>query len=173
MAENEALSYSVSFIAKLLLVSERRVQQLAAEGVIQKAERGGYALAPSVQGYIKFLQERSLRSDQAPIDYHAEKARLTKAQADKAEIESAQMSGDVVNLEQVERSLSNLFAEIRTSIRNIPDRVVSSLIGMTNEREFKNILTQEIDLALNALSESAVLVEPTDDDEALVEDGKV
>lgn len=170
---NKAPTYPVATIAKLLMLSDRRVQQLTKEGVIPKAERGRYELAPAVQGYIRFLQERSLRSDSSPIDYHVEKARLTKAQADHAEIDLAKARGDVASVEQVERNLSGLFAEVRTNIRNIPDRVVSSLIGNTDEREFKAVLLREIDLVLTALAESDVLIEPSDDDEDADADGAV
>lgn len=173
MSRGGTPTYPVSTIAKLLLLSDRRVQQLTKEGVIPKAERGRYELAPSVQGYIRYLQERSLRSDATPIDYHLEKARLTKAQADSAEIEAARSRGEVASVAQVERALSGLFAEVRTNIRTIPDRVVSSLIGMTDEREFKAVLLREIDLALNALAESDVLVEPSPSEAEISADGEV
>lgn len=168
---SNAPTYPVATIAKLLLLSDRRVQQLTKEGVIPKAERGRYELAPAVQGYIRFLQERSLRSDTSPIDYHTEKARLTKMQADTAEIELAKARAEVASVATIERNLAGLFAEVKTNLRNIPDRVVSSLIGMTDERDFKAILLREIDLVLTALAESDVLVEPAEDDQG--EDGEV
>lgn len=161
-----APTYSVATIAKLLMISERRVQQLSQEGVIPKAERGRYELAPAVQGYIRFLQERSLRSDAQPIDYHAEKARLTRAQADTAEIELARARAEVVNVAQVERNLANLFAEVRTNLRNIPARVASTVTGQPDERAVKRLLLGEIDLALDALAASDVVVEPSADDGA-------
>ena len=173
MKSSAAPTYPVATIAKLLLLSDRRVQQLTKEGVIPKAERGRYELAPAVQGYVRFLQERSLRSDSSPIDYHMEKARLTKAQADSAEIEAAKARQDVASVKQIEKNLAGLFAEVRTNIRNIPDRVVSSLIGMTDEREFKNILAREIDLALDALAESDVLIEASEEAEESTADGEI
>lgn len=173
MKSAAAPTYPVATIAKLLLLSDRRVQQLTKEGVIPKAERGRYELAPAVQGYVRFLQERSLRSDSSPIDYHMEKARLTKAQADSAEIEAAKARQDVASVKQIEKNLAGLFAEVRTNIRNIPDRVVSSLIGMTDEREFKNILAREIDLALDALAESDVLIEASEEAEESTADGEI
>jgi hypothetical protein len=42
-------TYSVSTIAKLLILTERQVQALAKDGVLPKAERGRYALVPVVQ----------------------------------------------------------------------------------------------------------------------------
>lgn len=173
MKSTAAPTYPVATIAKLLLLSDRRVQQLTKKGVIPKAERGRYELAPAVQGYVRFLQERSLRSDSSPIDYHMEKARLTKAQADSAEIEAAKARQDVASVKQIEKNLAGLFAEVRTNIRNIPDRVVSSLIGMTDEREFKNILAREIDLALDALAESDVLIEASEEAEESTADGEI
>ena len=169
----KAPTYPVGTIAKLLMLSDRRVQQLTKEGVVPKAERGRYELAPAVQGYIRYLQERSLRSDQSPIDYHMEKARLTKAQADREEVEAAKAMGDVVSVKQVETNLANLFAEVRANFRNIPDRVVSALIGSTDEREVKAVLLREIDLVLHALAESDVLIEPSEDDEEASDDGAV
>lgn len=169
---SKAPTYPVATIAKLLMLSDRRVQQLTKEGVIPKAERGRYELAPAVQGYIRFLQERSLSSASSPIDYHAEKARLTQMQASLAEIELVKARGDVVSVAQIEKNLAGLFAEVRSNIRNIPGRVVSSLIGMTDEREFKAVLLREIDLVLTALAEADVLVEPSDDDEDAGADGQ-
>ena len=169
----KAPTYPVGTIAKLLLLSDRRVQQLTKEGVIPKAERGRYELAPAVQGYIRYLQERSLRTDSSPIDYHMEKARLTKAQADREEVEAAKAVGDVVSVKQVEMNLSNLFAEVRANFRNIPDRVVSALIGSTDEREVKAVLLREIDLVLESLAESDVLIEPAEDEAGFGADGEV
>lgn len=174
MTKAGAPTYPVSTIAKLLLLlSDRRVQQLTKEGVIPKAERGRYELAPAVQGYIRYLQERSLRTDSSPIDYHMEKARLTKAQADSAEIEAAKARGEVCSVSVIERNLAGVFAEVKTNVRNIPDRVVSGLIGMTDEREFKAVLLREIDLVLDALAESDVLIEPAEDEAGNSADGEV
>ena len=46
-------------IAKLLDLSERRVQQLSREGVIP-AERGRGGTRAAVRGYIHYLRDRSL-----------------------------------------------------------------------------------------------------------------
>lgn len=47
MKSTAAPTYPVATIAKLLLLSDRRVQQLTKEGVIPKEERGRYELAPA------------------------------------------------------------------------------------------------------------------------------
>ena len=158
-----APTYPVATIAKLLMISERRVQQLAQEGTIPKAERGRYELAPTVQGYIRYLQERSVHSDASTIDYAVEKARLTKAQADLAELALARERRDVVSVALLEKNLSGLFAEVATNLRNIPGRIVSALVGQTDERAIRRLVLAEIDQVLQALSERDVMIEPVDE----------
>lgn len=169
---SKAPTYPVATIAKLLMLSDRRVQQLTKEGVIPKAERGRYELAPAVQGYIRYLQERSLRSDASPIDYHVEKARLTKAQADLAEIEAAKALNEVAPVAQIEHAWANFCAETRVRARNIPERVVSSLVGCTEERQIKALLLREIDQVLAEMADADALIEPTEDDDTQ-HDGEV
>ena len=58
-----AATYPVATIAKLLLLTERRVQQLTREGVLPRADRGRYELAPVVQAYVRYLRDRMLPSE--------------------------------------------------------------------------------------------------------------
>lgn len=150
-------------MAKLLMVSERRVQQLAKEGVIPRADRGRYELVPTVQGYIKYLQDRC-SGEAVAYDYAVEKARLTKAQADLAEIEVARARQDVVSLAQIGRNLQGLFTVVKTNIRNVPGRIVSSLVGLTDERRIKSLLLAELDQVLETMAETDLGVEPSEDE---------
>lgn len=156
-------THPVGTIAKLLMMTPRRVQQLTADGVIPRTERGRYELAPAVQGYIKYLQDRAITGN-GDIDYASEKSRLTRAQADLAEIDVARARGDVVGADQLARNLTNLFTEIRTNLRNIPGRVSSSVLGLTDERKLKTLLLAEIDQALTSLAEMDFDVLPSDDE---------
>lgn len=159
-------TYPGSTIAKLLMLTERRVQQLAKDGIIPKAERGRYELGPSVQGYIRFLQDRNVTagSNQQPIDYAAEKARKLKAERKKVEIELARIQGEVVPLKQLERALSNTFAEVKTNMRSVPSRVATAIIGEESETRIKAVILKEIDQALDSLGELD-LDEPDDGDD--------
>ena len=91
-------SYPVSTIAKLFNLTERRVQQLAKDGVIPKANKGKYELVACVQGYIHYLQERAMGKDSAPQDTYTERARLLKAQADKTELEVGTLKGNLLQI---------------------------------------------------------------------------
>lgn len=160
-------TYPVGTIAKLLLLTERRVQQLSAEGVIPKAERGRYELAPAVQGYIRFLQERSVQANSGPVDYHQEKALLTKAQRETAELELALLRGDVASVREFERVQSAIMATIRTNVLNVSSRAVLQLLGCTDETEFKTKLRAELTLALETAADADL--DLSEDDGEVVE----
>ena len=159
----------VGEIAEVLMLSERRIHQLVRQGIIPKAKRGRYELASAVQGYICYLESRNPAIapsvGEEVFDYRRERARLTKAQADRAEAETAKITGEVVSVRQVERNLATLFAEVAANMRNIPTRVASALVGNTDEREVKTVLLREIDSVLTALADSDILIEPSDDEE--------
>lgn len=157
-------TYPAGTIAKLLMLTERRVQQLAKDGIIPKAERGRYELAPSVQGYIRFLQDRNVTAGVgSPIDYAAEKAKKLKAERQRVELELSRAQGEVVPLAQLERALANTFAEIKTNIRSVPSRVATAIIGESNETRIKAVILKEIDQALEVLGDFDL--EPETDDE--------
>ena len=80
------------------------------------------------------------------------KRRKLSAETAMAELELAKSKGLVAPVDQVERMVARAFAEVRANLRNIPGRVVSTLIGETSERTFKRVLLEEIDQALEALA---------------------
>lgn len=152
-------TYPVGTIAKLLMLSDRRVQQLTAEGVIPKAERGRYELAPAVQGYIRYLQDRQAgnASQIENVDYHIEKARKMKFDADIAEVEAAKRRGEAIDAAEVKRAWGLILGEIRANLlNNTPARIASRILGLANETEIKRIVKDEIGLAMIAASETDV-----------------
>ena len=62
----------IGVIARLLDLSERRVQQLSREGVIPKAERGQYDLIGSVRGYVRYLRDQAQKAQAGAPDYAAD-----------------------------------------------------------------------------------------------------
>ena len=105
-------TYPVATIAKLLMLTERRVQQLTKEGVLPKAERGRYELAPVVQGYTTYLRDRSIGADASDGEGN-HKARLIKARADIAEYEAARMAGDQAPVEEIEKTWTDMVSRFR------------------------------------------------------------
>ena len=145
-------TYPISVIAKLLDLSDRRVQQLTREGVIPKAERGRYELVPAVQGYIRYLRDRSIGKDGAVIpDIAAERARLIKEQADKFAMENATARGELLPALLVGRAWEKAITSFRARMLVLPRKALPRLRGASGDAAKEKILSGMVREALNEL----------------------
>ena len=136
-------TYSLETISKLLMLSERRCQQLVTDGVIPKHARGEYDLVKSVQGYVKFLRERAF-GGVANTDQHTEKTRLVSAQANIAEMTDAEMRGDLVRTDDIRRTIFSAARSVRNSVQTIPDRISMPIAGMNDQHDIHELIDGEI-----------------------------
>ena len=152
MSDAKQATYPIGTIAKLLLISERRIYQLVNDGIIPKHERGRFELAPAVQGYIRFLQERQMGGNASPTDYNTEKARLTKLQADFKEIELAELKGNLIPLDLVVETWQGHIGNARAKLLAMPAKAAAQTIGMDEYLESEQFLTELINEALDELN---------------------
>lgn len=112
----------------------------------------------------KWLRDRAVEeaTGTRKVDIDELERRQLAAKTATAELELAKAKGLVAPISDTELAWSRAFATICANMRNIPGRVVSQLIGETDERRFKDVLGQEIDAALAAAGDTDLL----DDDEA-------
>lgn len=143
MAEN---LQTVEFLAKLLEVSERHIQKLAAQGYIPRAAHGKYDLVAAIRGYVKYLKDTGARSgDDASADaFSKHRARLTKERADVAERERKRLDGELVPVEQIQGAWAAIVTTIRTRLLNVPTRAAPRLLGLKNVADTQDIVRAEI-----------------------------
>lgn len=87
------------------------------------------------------------------LTYEEARTRKIAAEAELSELELAKKKALVADLEEVERELADKFAEMRSSLRKIPERCVLRLIGEMDESRIKEIILEEVDSALEALED--------------------
>lgn len=97
---------------------------------------------------------------EAPTDLNEIEKRTASAKMQKAELELAKARGDVAPIRDFERAQAKAFAEIRSNVMNVPQRVVIQLLGETNEAVFKKKLKAELVLALQAAADADLTLEP-------------
>ena len=146
-------SYNVATISKLFGISERRVQQLARDGVIPKPEKNQYELVGCVRAYIDYLQKRAFGKGVAPQDTHLERARLIKAQADMAEIDLAIKTGSLVAVETIESDWSQMVSSCRSKLLAIPSKAAYQISGLEEVVEIEKFLKRTINDALSELAD--------------------
>jgi phage terminase Nu1 subunit (DNA packaging protein) len=155
-------------IAEIFGVADTTVDQWIRRGcpIVQRGAKG-IQWQINTADVAEWLKQRAIEdvSGDTLADESELKRRKLAAETAKSELELAKVKGEVVPLRQLERALSNTFAEVKTNMRNVPGRVATSLIGETAELRIKEVILAEIDLALEALQEFDL-----DEDESAAED---
>lgn len=166
-----AATQPLAVIAKLLDLSERRVQQLSREGIIPKATRGQYDLVGSVRGYVQYLRDQAVSAQAGAPDYAAERARYIRARADLVEMDAAQRRGALIAVEDIEAAWVKVLVLLRTRILALPDRLAPEVHAAGSLANTRNLLSASLRAALEDLANSDVQPERnTDPDDIGVTD---
>jgi len=155
----------IAVIARLLDLTERRVQQLAREGIIPPAarsgdERGRYDLVGAVRGYVHYLREQAVRSQSGTADFGAERARLVKAKADLAEMDAGARRSDLLPAGDVEDAWIAVLARLRARLLVLPDRLAPLVHEETTIAGARASIRETIAEALTELSSLPVAAAP-------------
>jgi len=156
-----ATTYPVATIAKLLLLTERHVQRLTADGVIPRAEHGRYELAPTVQGYIRYLRDRTLGADAEGAESAGSyRTQLLKARARAATAEADRLDGILVESAQVEAAWARMVLNMRTRLLSLPSEAAARVNAARSLPQVQAVLEQLVSEALDQLSTQPVEAVP-------------
>ena len=128
-------------LIQFIPVSERRIRQLAKQGIIPAAKAGKYPLVGCIQAYAHYLRSYiSERQAQSPASLNAERIRLTRAQADKVQAEYEQLSREWIPLELADALYQDLDAMLKKILFTLPRRGAEAIQGLTEPAEVKAAL---------------------------------
>ncbi len=159
--ELTSLEVTDAQLAALAGVTPRRIRQLAEAGTLTRVARNRFVLGDAFAALV----EEMAGGDKAS-ELTAERVRKLRADASLAELELAKARALVAPIAELESVWNQACGIIRANMLQVPRRVVSALIGETDEARFKQVLTDEITLALATAAEADFTPEddPTDED---------
>lgn len=146
-------------LAALVGCTARYVRKLAQDGVIKRAGRNTFKL-----GAISTIIQHLHRAEGAAAQLVAERVRKLKAEATLAELQLAKERGEVAPLEETARAWERATAQIRARMMQIPQRAVVQLISEPDETRIKDVLANEIKLALTDASDPEITEADLDED---------
>lgn len=82
----------------------------------------------------------------------SERKRLTKAQADREELELAKLRGEMIAVADWEKATSDLVASAKARLLAVPARVAPKVLGETSRVMVQGIIEKEIKEALSSLA---------------------
>jgi phage terminase Nu1 subunit (DNA packaging protein) len=155
------LSVSGQYLARRFGVDLRTIQRWAIKGHINREGTDEYDLDSADLYYIERLQdeiERYKKTFEGDGDGNPQ-ARLVLAQCRKTEAEAAlkeleleKAKALLIEIKEVQDTLSHVLTTVKSRISALPARVALQLSGMDDPRAIAALLTKILDEALNELS---------------------
>ena len=160
VAETKQNLQETAVIAKLFNLTERRVQQLAKEGILPVASKRPYKfdLLPTIQAYIRYLNDRLASKDKgeeystAEYDKLRAEANIKQSKDKIAEMQLKELEGKMHRSEDVEAVMEDLVYTIRGMILALPGRLAMDVTQAASAAEASAIIREECNKILNELA---------------------
>ena len=144
--------HTTNVVADWLALTPRRVRQLRDEGVLIEKSPGLYDLQSSVVRYISYLRKGSGNTNLTD-----ERAMLTRAKREAADMENEVRRGNLHSTEDIEKGLATMCLNIRGRLSTLPAKLSGELAQMGGDRAgIFDKLKKAIDEALEDLSSYSV-----------------
>lgn len=145
-------------LAAILGISRATVSNLAADGVLMRADRGAFDLAGSVQAYVrhKVTAAKASGDDGAVQSLTAERARMARLKADQVERAARTAAGELIPASDVQRAWIAIATAVRTRLLMIPTKVAPRVAGKA-PAEVQSLLRAEINAALGDISTQPII----------------
>jgi len=141
-------------IAVYLDLSVERIRELTRDGIIPASKgTGGYKKDDCRLAYIRYL--RNLASGKvkaAPSSQSEEKTRLTKAQADRAELDLKVANGEFIPVDLVAERWSRIASDLKSRLLAIPARMIPRTLALKKPAAIEAVFKKFILEALAELS---------------------
>jgi len=152
-------------LAQYMGVSTVTIDTWRKEGmpVLQAGSRG-VEWSFDVTAVIKWFAAKKVKEAEgkAPDDLAQIEKRTASVKMQRIELQLAKERKEVAPIADFERAMAAAFAEIRTNVMNVPQRVVIQLLGETDEARFKKKLIAELTMALQAAADADITLESPD-----------
>ncbi len=147
MAKKIEIRGNTGELAKLLNITQRRVNQLAEEKIITRQPEGDFVLPEAIAEFYSF----KFQSDEA-IDFMAEKALHEKAKRELAELELQKRRNEVHDAADVELVMTDMLTNLRSQLLGLPAKMAPQLANRDKDY-IDQTLTDEIHARLTEISD--------------------
>lgn len=161
MAETNKNYQKADVIARLFGKTVRRIQQLTQDGILpteQTPNGRRYDLLPTIQRYIKYLEDRAENKQPQSMTEKLEakldaEIKYKKAKADKARLELAELKGQMHRSSDIEKLTNELVFSVRSMLLALPGRVAMDLAAIDNPVEVSQYMARHVEALLDELAQ--------------------
>ena len=147
---------TIKDLADHIDLSTVRVHDLFNENVLLKSgKRGGLDLNENRIRYIRYLRSLARGKTTGSGDLNKEKTRLTKAQADRAELELQEKEGELISTDLIKTIWSDYVANVRSKLLALPSKLGHLTQASESYAEAEAVIKEAIYECLEELSDDA------------------
>lgn len=152
-----AITVNSATLEKIIGVSDRRIRQLAEEGIVIRASKGRYKLKDSIMNYILTLkvamEAAGTDSPDGELDLEEEKAIHERVKRHISELKLQVMKGELHRSGDVERVMTDMLVSIRARLLAMPTKLAPLLVARNDVGYIRTALNREMLDALNELKD--------------------
>jgi phage terminase Nu1 subunit (DNA packaging protein) len=142
VSNSDQLLVPAKVLAACFDVSERRVQQLAAQGVIPRVEHGRYPLVESIRGWATWWRDQ-ISGKAEKISKDESRAKLMQAKAESATVQAELLRASVYRRDEVEAVFGAALATVANHLAGLGGRVCSDVAPLTEPRLIAALIDRE------------------------------
>jgi phage terminase Nu1 subunit (DNA packaging protein) len=143
-------------LADHLDMTRQRVHDLINQNILQKSgKRGGIDIDENRVRYIRYLRSLGKGKSAASGDLNEERTRLTKLQADKAELELQEKEADLISTDIVKSIWTDYVSNVRSKLLALPSKLGHLTQAAETYAEAETLIKEAVYECLEELSEDA------------------
>tara|TARA_Y100001938_G_scaffold2508_1_gene3130 strand:- start:688 stop:1227 length:540 start_codon:yes stop_codon:yes gene_type:complete len=147
---------TIKEVADHLDLTPRRIYDLFDDNVLIKSGKsGGQDLDDCRVRYLRYLRSSVQGKNTNSGDLNEERTRLTKAQADRAELELQEKEADLISTDTIKTIWTDYVANVRSKLLALPSKLGHLTQAAETYAEAEAIIKQEVYECLEELSEDA------------------
>jgi phage terminase Nu1 subunit (DNA packaging protein) len=154
-------------IAKFTGLSDRTVRDWQSKEIVPRGDSADMAtIVRAIIAELKRQKEEKKGENPDKTSLYAEEVRLTRARADKVELEIAEKAGTLVSGEEVVKIWAGYIHACRARLLSLPTKLAAELAGTPDPIAVEGILKIVIDEALEELGSEDFVIgsRPTEAD---------
>ena len=152
----DSVTVSAAVLGDLFGVTDRRIRQMAEEGIVVRAAKGRYKLVESIKNYLLTLKLAAegvgVELADGEINFDEEKALHERVKRHISELKLQIMKGKLHKAEDVEIVMMDMLVTFKTKIMGIPSKM-APILENRDAAFIKDRLTKEVIEALNELKD--------------------
>ncbi len=152
----DSTTVSAAVLGDMFGVTDRRIRQMAEEGIVVRAAKGRYKLVDSVKNYLLTMKLAAegvgVEFADGEISLEEEKGLHERVKRHISEMKLQIMKGELHKARDVEVVMTDMLVSFKTRMMNIPSKV-APILENRDAAFIKDRLTSEINEALNELKD--------------------